>query len=59
MGKNDFLEENGPFFGFKSAKMVQNWVDLHDINVALFCRMFKGVFDRPGASSDTGGLFSH
>ena len=42
------------FFGFKSANMAQNWVDLHDINVALSCRMFKGVFDRPGAPSYLG-----
>ena len=44
-GKMTFLGGNGPYFGFKSAKMARNWVDLHDINEALSSRMFKGVFD--------------
>ena len=50
--------EMGPFYGFKSAKMARNWDNLHDINVVHPCRMFNGVFDRPGAPCDTGGLFS-
>ena len=56
--KDVFWGGNGPFLAFKSAKMAQNWVNLHDISVVHPCRMFAGVFDIPGAPRGAYVLFS-